>query len=69
MQAQPAALHIGTRTTSARHVPLRSRIGNKLPGLLFNRMTNNHILDTQSGLRGIPTELLKKWCAKQVFRL
>lgn len=60
MQAQPMALHIGTRATSARHVPLRSRIGNKLTRLLFNRMTNNQILDTQSGLRGIPTELLKK---------
>ena len=60
MLNQPTSLHIGVRSAFTRHVPLRSRIGNKLTRLLFNRMTNNQILDTQSGLRGIPVDLMKK---------
>lgn len=60
MLNQPKHLHIGVRSTSTQNVPLRSRLGNKLTRILFNRMTNNQILDTQSGLRGIPVDLMKK---------
>ncbi len=59
MENHPSHLHLGVRAINDRHVPLRSRLGNTLTRLLFNQFTKNQIKDTQSGLRGIPTALIK----------
>ena len=60
MQEHPKHLHIGIREISTRDAPLRSRFGNRLTRMLFNRLTHNHVQDTQSGLRGIPINLIKQ---------
>ena len=51
-------LVLGTRTFDG-PVPLRSRIGNDLTRLLFRVATGRHLADTQTGLRGIPAQLLR----------
>lgn len=55
----PHQLHMGIRSVLKQDVPLRSRLGNGLTRWLFNKLTNNHIKDTQTGLRGIPIKLIK----------
>ncbi len=39
-------------------IPLRSRIGNTITRHVFSVLTGTSLSDTQSGLRGIPTELI-----------
>ena len=53
----PHSLIIGVRSFD-RDVPLRSRVGNRLTGLLFRMLTGTALRDTQSGLRGIPRQLI-----------
>lgn len=62
--ADPHARRIvlGTRTFDAR-VPLRSRIGNTVTRWLFTAATRTRVTDTQTGLRGIPADLLGWACA------
>jgi putative flippase GtrA len=55
----PQQLHLGVRQINHKGVPFRSRIGNVLTKSLFNLVTKNKVEDTQTGLRGIPTELLR----------
>ncbi len=57
--ADPLArrLVLGTRTFDG-HVPLRSRVGNTVTRWLFIAATRSRITDTQTGLRGIPADLL-----------
>jgi putative flippase GtrA len=59
MQRSPDRLHLGVRQLLKKTVPLRSRIGNFMTRLLFNRLTHNQIQDTQTGLRGIPIRLIR----------
>ncbi|MBL0746700.1 GtrA family protein [Nocardioides baculatus] len=53
---------LGTRSfdaTSDGHlVPLRSRVGNGVTRWLFTAATHSRVPDTQTGLRGIPADLL-----------
>lgn len=44
-------------------VPLRSRFGNFWTRFWFNLFTGLHVTDTQTGLRGIPSELLARVAA------
>lgn len=60
MLHEPKALHLGVRTLTNKRIPLRSRIGNYVTRILFNRVTKNQIRDTQTGLRGIPMNLMHK---------
>ncbi len=55
-------LVLGTRTFDAR-VPLRSRIGNTVTRWLFTAATRSRVTDTQTGLRGIPADLLGWACS------
>ena len=48
---------LGVRRFSAA-VPLRSRIGNRLTRLIFRLLTGTRLTDTQTGLRGLPLNLL-----------
>lgn len=54
-------LVLGTRTFDA-HVPLRSRIGNDVTRWLFTAATRSRLADTQTGLRGLPPDLLGWAC-------
>ena len=55
-------LVLGTRTFDG-HVPLRSRIGNDVTRWLFTAATRQRLSDTQTGLRGVPADLLGWACA------
>lgn len=58
---QPETLVLGCRQfdMAAHKVPLRSRLGNILTRLLFRLITGVKVSDTQTGLRGIPTPLMR----------
>jgi len=55
----PNKLWLGVREFDG-VVPLRSAFGNSLTRKVFQFFTGQKISDTQTGLRGIPNELLKK---------
>lgn len=55
--ALPHALLMGVRDIGAA-APLRSRFGNRLTRDLFHLLVGHRLRDTQSGLRGIPRELV-----------
>jgi glycosyltransferase involved in cell wall biosynthesis len=55
---KPDNLILGVRNIEASHVPLRSRFGNVMTKYFFRLVTGKNIVDTQTGLRGIPRELL-----------
>ena len=59
MQSHPNALIMGCRAFDADNVPLKSRIGNTVTALAVKYMVGLSISDTQTGLRGIPTEFMK----------
>src|SRR6266852_2454174 len=47
-------LVLGARRFQGGGVPLRSRLGNTATGLLFGLLVGQRLIDTQTGLRGIP---------------
>lgn len=53
-----SALLLGVRDFSQPEVPVRSRLGNRLSALVFWLLCRHKISDTQTGLRGIPRQLL-----------
>lgn len=55
---KPNCLILGCRTFG-KDVPFRSRFGNKLTSFLFRFLAGMKISDTQTGLRGLPIELMK----------
>jgi dolichol-phosphate mannosyltransferase len=55
----PGALVLGVREFSGENVPLRSKMGNKTTSVIFRIRTGRKLGDTQTGLRGIPAELVK----------
>lgn len=59
LKNEPTKLHLGVRQISKKDIPLRSRLGNSVTKFLFNGLTKNKILDTQTGLRGIPDHLVQ----------
>ena len=54
---------LGCRDFSLPHVPKRSRMGNNITCGVFKLMVGMTISDTQTGLRAIPTEAVKAFCA------
>ena len=64
----PDFLHIGVREFSQKDIPLRSRLGNNLTRILFKLATKTEIRDTQSGLRGIPTALIRELIESKTSR-
>ena len=54
----PAVLTLGVRDFSAENVPFKSRFGNKLTVAVF-KSYGLSISDTQTGLRGIPSDTMK----------
>lgn len=49
---------LGVRNFKEKHVPFRSYIGNTITIFIFNLLFGCKLKDTQTGLRGIPFELL-----------
>lgn len=60
MHENPGALVLGVRTFG-KDVPLRSRFGNKMTALIFSFVNGGALADTQTGLRGMGSEALKRF--------
>jgi glycosyltransferase involved in cell wall biosynthesis len=60
--AYPDSLVLGVRDFAARNAPLRSRFGNALTRMVFRAFCGMSVTDTQTGLRGIPFNLLRDFC-------
>ncbi|MBR0374361.1 MAG: phosphodiester glycosidase family protein [Mogibacterium sp.] len=58
MDAHPNDLILGTRDFSQSNVPTKSRLGNRITSFFFRLTTGVRCSDTQTGLRGIPSNLL-----------
>ena len=52
-------LHLGVRNFAHDGIPWRSKMGNVLTGYIFRLFSATPLYDTQTGLRGIPAQLLK----------
>ena len=49
---------LGTRNFNLKTVPFTNRMGNKITSLIFKLLYTKKIIDTQTGLRGIPNKYL-----------
>jgi glycosyltransferase involved in cell wall biosynthesis len=59
LETAPSALSLGTRRLRV-NAPWKSAVGNRLTRAAFRAVIGRAIEDTQTGLRGIPAEFLKK---------
>ncbi len=57
-----SAIVLGCRNFHQKDVPLRSSFGNLTTSALFHLLYGVKVTDTQTGLRGIPWELLPRMC-------
>jgi putative flippase GtrA len=55
------ALILGSRDFSKRNVPWKSRMGNRITSAVFRLQTGRNCTDTQTGLRGIPAALMRRF--------
>ncbi len=55
----PDKLILGCRQFSDKEIPLRSRFGNKLTRQVIRLLCGIRVSDTQTGLRGLPTPLIR----------
>ena len=51
-------LILGSRNFNSPNIPARSSFGNKLTSLVFAAMFGQRLMDTQTGLRGIPLKIM-----------
>ncbi len=58
MESHPNSLVLGTRSLRNKNVPFKSRWGNRITTFVFALTSHRKVLDTQTGLRGIPLSLL-----------
>jgi glycosyltransferase involved in cell wall biosynthesis len=59
LEKHPQAICLGSRILDA-DVPFKRRVGNKLTIQIFKLVTGVRLMDTQTGLRGIPTAFLSE---------
>lgn len=60
MLNEKTAFVLGCRQFDKKHkIPLRSKFGNQITKYIFKSLTNSTLSDTQTGLRGIPLDLIK----------
>jgi len=57
LQSHPQDIILGSRSFGGT-VPLRSRLGNELTKYVFQAFSGQKLSDTQTGLRGIPVDLI-----------
>lgn len=62
-QENPDKLILGCRQFTNREIPLRSRFGNKLTRQVIRLLCGINVSDTQTGLRGLPTPLIREYFA------
>ena len=55
----PDKLILGCRQFSDKEIPLRSRFGNKITRQVIRLLCGIKVSDTQTGLRGLPTSLIR----------
>lgn len=60
----PDKLILGCRQFNSKEIPLRSRFGNKMTKQVIRLLCGIHVSDTQTGLRGLPTPLIRDHFAK-----
>ena len=60
---EDALVLLGTRNFNGRDIPFKSSFGNKLTSFLFGLLYGKKIHDTQTGLRGFTTHVLKNFLA------
>ena len=54
-------LVMGVRDLGLEHVPVRSKMGNRVTSWAFHLLYGVRLADTQTGLRGVPWDMLE-WC-------
>lgn len=59
LEAHPDSLILGCRTWE-KNVPLQRKLGNNLTISIFHWLTGVRVSDTQTGLRGIPTDFMRE---------
>lgn len=57
LRDNPQSLVLGVRTFRG-EIPLRSRLGNEITKVVFRALVGVAVIDTQTGLRGIPRALM-----------
>ncbi len=58
LESHPDSLILGTRSLRNKNVPFKSRWGNRITTFVFRLTSHRKVLDTQTGLRGIPVSLM-----------
>ena len=61
MTSYPNSLILGARDFNSDHVPSKSKFGNKCTIVALKLFIGGNIHDTQTGLRGIPNSLIKRF--------
>lgn len=61
MEKNPEKIYFGSRNFNKENVPLKSSFGNKFTSFLFKLLYGEKIMDTQTGLRGLPTSCLAEF--------
>ncbi len=61
LQGEPEALILGARDFNADNVPPKSRFGNKCTRVVMKLFIGGDVHDTQTGLRGIPNNLIERY--------
>lgn len=59
MEKNPSKIYFGSRNFNKENVPFKSSIGNKFTSFLFKLLYGKKIMDTQTGLRGLPISCLE----------
>ncbi|MCH5252493.1 MAG: glycosyltransferase [Lachnospiraceae bacterium] len=62
-EENPDKLILGCRQFNEENIPWRSRFGNKLTRQVIRLLCGIHVSDTQTGLRGLPTPLIRNYFA------
>ncbi len=68
LKSNSKLLILGVREFGSKNVPLKSYIGNKITSQVFKMGTGVSCKDTQTGLRGIPINLIETALKTQGFR-
>lgn len=63
LAANPGALILGCRCFEGEDVPARSEFGNKCTRVVMRYLTGITVSDTQTGLRGIPADFMRRLLA------
>ena len=58
LAAKDTSFILGVRDFSQKNIPFRSKFGNELTKVMYRLMIGSRVSDTQTGLRGIPTDFL-----------